>query len=99
MAMAAPTLDSVDQRQLLAALRAVRKGDFSVRLPLDQEGIAGEIAEAFNAVVELNQLTAKELHQISRVVGRDGRISQRASLGDVSGAWAGYVEGVNLLIN
>ena len=93
------TLTSADQRQLLAALRAIRKGDFSVRLPLDQEGIAGEIAEALNDVVELNQRTAKELQRISRVVGRDGRIGQRASLGEVSGAWAGYVEHVNLLIN
>src|SRR5687767_8617250 len=96
---ATATLDAVDQRQLLAALRAVRKGDFSVRLPLDQDGIAGEIADAFNDVVELNQRTAKELQRISRVVGRDGRIGQRASLGEVSGAWAGYVEHVNLLIN
>jgi len=99
MAIAAPVLNPVAQRQLLAALRAVRKGDFTVRLPLDQDGIAGEIAEAFNDLVELNQRTARELNRISRVVGRDGRIGQRASLGEVSGAWAGYVEHVNLLIN
>ncbi len=99
MVIAPMTLSEVEQRQLLAALRAVRKGDFSVRLPLDQMGIAGEIAEAFNDVVELNQRTAKELYRISRVVGRDGRIGQRASLGEVSGAWAGYVEHVNLLID
>src|SRR5206468_4322464 len=32
-------------------------------------------------------------------VGKDGRISQRASLGTVSGSWAGYVDCVNLLID
>src|ERR1051326_6563551 len=99
MVVADPPQTHLDQRQLLAALRAVRRGDFSVRLPLDQEGIAGGIAEAFNDVVELNQRTAKELQRMSRVVGRDGRIGQRATLGEVSGAWAGYVEHVNLLIN
>ena len=99
MPSSASAIAPEDQRQLLAALRAVRKGDFSVRLPLDLEGIAGEIAEAFNDVVELNQRTAKELQRMSRVVGRDGRIGQRATLGEVSGAWAGYVEHVNLLIN
>jgi HAMP domain-containing protein len=91
--------DTLDQRQLLAALRAVRKGDFRARLPLGLTGIAGEIAETFNDIVELNARTARELRRISTVVGRDGRIGQRASLGEVSGAWAGYVENVNLLID
>ena len=42
---------------------------------------------------------SKEFDRISVVVGRDGRISQRASLGDVPGSWAGYVECVNGLIS
>jgi hypothetical protein len=36
-----PTLDN---RQLLAALRAFRKGVFSVRLPRDFAGVDGELA-------------------------------------------------------
>src|SRR5687768_17460569 len=90
--------DSIDERQLLAALRAVRRGDFSVRLPLDRTGLAGEIAEAFNDIVELNQRSSKEMRRISTVVGRDGRIGQRASLGEVGGSWAGMVDSINLLI-
>src|SRR5215213_8517433 len=99
-ATAAPAAtDTLDQRQLLSALRAVRRGDFKVRLPNDLSGLAGEIADAFNEIVELNERTARELRRISTVVGRDGRIGQRASLGEVSGAWAGYVGNVNLLID
>ena len=75
--------------QLLAALRAVRKGDFSVRLPSDRTGIAGDIAEAFNDIVDLNERTANELRRMTTVVGRDGRIGQRASIGAVTGGWAG----------
>jgi HAMP domain-containing protein/CheY-like chemotaxis protein/signal transduction histidine kinase len=90
--------DALDQRQLLRALRAVRKGDFSVRLPADLTGLAGEIAGAFNEVVELNERTAKEIRRISTVVGRDGRIGQRASLGEVSGSWAGEISSINALI-
>src|SRR3712207_1903296 len=93
-----PPIDTIDERQLLAALRAVRKGDFSVRLPLDQTGIAGEIAEAFNDVVELNERTAAELRRISGVVGRDGRIGQRASVAGAIGGWAGQIDCVNGLI-
>src|SRR4051794_37605740 len=59
---------------LLKSLRAFRKGDFSVRLPLDLTGIDGEIAEAFNAIVELNQGLARELDRVARTVGKDGRI-------------------------
>src|SRR5204862_1285288 len=42
---------------------------------------------------------AREFDRISVVVGRDGRISQRASLGDVSGSWFGCVNSVNTLIS
>ena len=72
----------------------MRKGDFTVRLPTDRTGVAGEIAEVFNDIVELNQRTAKELRRISRVVGRDGRIGQRATIARPAG-WAGYIDAVN----
>jgi len=39
---------------LLEALRAVKQGDFSVRLPTGKNGVMGEIAEVFNEVVGLN---------------------------------------------
>ncbi|MBV9333150.1 MAG: HAMP domain-containing protein, partial [Candidatus Eremiobacteraeota bacterium] len=86
------------QRRLLAALRAFRRGDFTVRLPHDLSGVDGEIAEAFNDCIELNAGLAKELERVSVVVGREGRIAQRASLGAVGGAWQGLVDSVNRLI-
>ncbi len=86
------------RRRLLAALRAFRRGDFSARLPRDLSGIDGEIAEAFNDCIELNASLARELERASVVVGREGRIAQRASLGAVGGSWQGYVDSVNRLI-
>src|SRR3546814_3494386 len=62
------------QRQLLSALRAFRRGDFSVRLPTDLSAVNGEIAETFNDIIELNEDLAKELARMRRSVGRDGRI-------------------------
>jgi len=44
---------AVEHRALLRALRALKKGDFAVRMPLDMIGIDGEIAQAFNDVVEM----------------------------------------------
>src|SRR5580700_10035358 len=70
----------LDIKALLTALTALKKGDFSVRLPLDWNGTAGKIADAFNDVVERNERMATELERISLVVGKEGKISQRASI-------------------
>ncbi|MDP9017051.1 MAG: HAMP domain-containing protein, partial [Candidatus Eremiobacteraeota bacterium] len=91
-------LATLDPRQLLAALRSFKKGDFSTRLPA-ADGLDGDIAEAFNECIELNERLANELQRVSTVVGRDGRISQRASLGSGGGEWLGYIESVNALIS
>src|SRR6266513_3685040 len=84
--------------QLLTALIAFTRGDFSARLPDDWTGVAGKIADTFNDVIEKNQRLTKELDHIGRVVGKQGRIMQRASLGDVSNSWADAIGSVNGLI-
>ncbi len=89
----------IDAKQLLKALRMLSRGDFSVRLPLDQTGIAGEIAVAFNDAAELNERMVRELQRVSTVVGKEGKIGHRASLGDVSGGWADCMDSVNLLVS
>ena len=90
--------DVIDQKQLLAALTAFKRGDFSVRLPDDWTGVAGKIADTFNDVIATNQRMSQELERISLVVGKQGRISQRASLGDVSKSWADSIGSINALI-
>ena len=89
--------DGLDGAALLAALRSLRNGDFRVRLPEGQVGVAGAVAEAFNDVAELNQRSAQELRRISRAVGREGRISHRVSIGP-AGSWARNEAAVNQLV-
>ena len=83
---------------LLAAMTAFKKGDFTVRLPLDWTGVAGKLADTFNEVVERNQRLTDELERLSRVVGKEGKLSQRANLGDVGGSWNACISSVNALI-
>src|SRR5256886_4489692 len=90
--------DQLDSKQLLAALTAFKRGDFSAQLPDDWTGIAGKVADTFNDVIGLNQRLTQELARISRVVGKEGRIRQRASLGEASGLWADAMRSVNNLI-
>ena len=91
-------IGGIDAPVLLRAMHALKKGDFSVRLPVNLEGMDGKIADAFNNVIDLNERMSAELERLSRVVGKEGKISQRASLGDVSGSWEASIASVNALI-
>ena len=89
-----------DLRQLLRCLTAVQKGDFSVRLPSDWIGLEGKIADAFNDIVAANEKMANELNRVSRVVGKQGRIGQRAVFATKgSNTWYDMEESVNSLIS
>src|SRR6266705_5657234 len=88
----------LDATQLLAVLRAFKRGDFSARLPEDWTGVPGKIADTFNAVIETNQRMTRELKRIGRVVGKEGRITQRASIGEVTNSWADAIGSINNLI-
>uniref|UniRef100_B0T737 histidine kinase n=1 Tax=Caulobacter sp. (strain K31) TaxID=366602 RepID=B0T737_CAUSK len=96
--MSAAPVPTLDNHQLLAALRAFRRGDFSVRLPTDLSGLDGELAEAFNDAVDLNDRLSKEFERLGDVVGQQGKITQRARLPGATGAWAASVDAVNSLI-
>src|SRR5262249_25386183 len=89
---------NLSSRHLLAALRAFRKGNFSVRLPMDLTGLDGEIADAFNDVVELNERMSKEIERLSHIVGKQGKIGHRAKLPNATGLWAANIDMVNDLI-
>src|SRR5436190_2217658 len=90
--------EMLDRGALLKALRALRKGEFSVRMPMDLVGIDGEIAQAFNDVVEINEMIAKEFARIGNEVGKEGKTGQRAKLPVATGSWQECVESVNTLI-
>src|ERR687896_103450 len=83
----------------LTALNALKRGDASARLPLEWTGLAGKGAETFNDVVDLNARMAEELERLSRVVGKEGKLKQRATLGNVKGFWHDAMESINSLID
>src|SRR5258708_2308101 len=87
-----------DTSQLLSALMAFKRGDFSARLPEDWTGVPGKIADTFNAVIETNQRMTQELERIVHAVGKEGRIGQRASIGEVSDSWGDVIQCINVLI-
>ncbi len=91
--------DFIDRRQLVSALRALRRGDFSVRLPEEVDGVDGEIASLFNEVVGMNEAMTQEFERLSKVVGKEGKITQRARVRGASGGWDSKLRAVNELID
>ena len=87
-----------DAKGLLAALKTLKKGDFSVRLSVDETVVGAAIAEAFNDVADLLENDTRETARIATVVGKEGRITQRANLGAATGAWAARIDSINTLI-
>ncbi len=91
--------NELDAKLLLKSLIALKKGDFSARLPTDWTGVNGKIADTFNEVLAINDRLVRELERTSRVVGREGKITQRAVLPVADGSWVNLIESVNLLID
>src|SRR5260370_35452350 len=90
--------DALDTSTLLKTLIAFKDGDFSARLPVDQTGVAGKIADTLNEIFKLNERMAGEFARISSAVGKEGKINQRAGRGSASGRWAECLESANGLI-
>ncbi|MDN3351505.1 HAMP domain-containing protein [Actinomadura sp. DC4] len=85
-------------RPLLVAMDALRDGDFRVRMPTEDEGVAGELARVFNQIADRNEHFACELGRVSREVVRYGRLDERLSSSPGPGAWTAGVESANVLV-
>src|ERR1700722_1042642 len=84
---------------LLEALEAVSVGDFSVRLPSHQSGLAGKVADRFNQIVTANERMAQQLEEVGQVVGREGKTRKRVRFGLSHGAWGDMEASINTLID
>ena len=76
----------------------MKQGDFSVRLPYEKGGILSRAGELLNDIIGLNEHMANELLRVGKIVGQEGRMTERASVGPAKGSWAASVNSVNQLI-
>ena len=97
-------LDEVEQasdrtRTLLGSLAELKKGNPEAELPHDWTGLFGKVADAFNDVVAQNVRVSQELSRLSRVVGKEGKLKERASMPNTDGFWRDSAESINSLIS
>jgi HAMP domain-containing protein/CheY-like chemotaxis protein len=90
--------EHLDHRQLLAALRGLKRGDFAVRLPDDLSGVDGQICEAFNEVVAMARAVRDEATEACAAIGKDGRARRRLRRVG-AGGWGDYVGVVNQMVD
>src|SRR5258706_15802189 len=94
-----PQAPALEHRQILAALRAFRRGDFTAKMREDLAGVDGQIAETFNEIVEMVKTIREEASDVSISVGKQGQAAKRMRRFNFSGGRAAYVPSGNEVIN
>jgi HAMP domain-containing protein/signal transduction histidine kinase len=92
-------VDAASLNRLLAALVAMRDGNFRKRLTVSGDGVMSEIAAVFNEVADRNQHLTGELSRVRRMVGREGKLTERLETGAFEGSWAAAIEASNALVD
>ncbi len=87
---------TVDAAQMLAAMNALKNGDLSYRLP-EAEGVAGEIAQAFNAHMQQMSDLMSEMLRLSREIGTEARFGGQAEGSELRGIWGDFLTEFNLM--
>jgi HAMP domain-containing protein/CheY-like chemotaxis protein/putative methionine-R-sulfoxide reductase with GAF domain len=90
---------SATVKQMVAVLSAIESGDFSARLPEDWVGLEGKVAGHVNMIAARLERSVSGVLRLRRLVGQEGKISERMSLGDSIGGWAERVEAINGLVD
>ncbi|GGH85241.1 hypothetical protein GCM10011495_19010 [Hymenobacter frigidus] len=85
-------------RGLVKVVTAVSKGDLTQKLTLQAKGEVAELADTINRMVDdLNRL-AVEVSRVAKVAGVEGKLTERATVGGVSGSWKELVDTLNALL-
>jgi signal transduction histidine kinase/HAMP domain-containing protein len=85
-------------RDLLVALTSAKAGEATL-MDSRLRGLHGEVARAYNELLDQNTRFGRELVRVSQVVGREGRMTVRVQMGNQTGTWATAVDAVNSLID
>ncbi len=92
-------VDTASLNRLLAALVSMRDGNFRKRLTVSGDGVMSEIAAVFNEVADRNLHLTGELSRVRRVVGREGKLTERLETGACEGSWAAAIDNSNALVD
>ncbi|MCA2200934.1 HAMP domain-containing protein [Streptomyces sp. SMS_SU21] len=93
------TVEAAAMNRLLGALVSMRDGNFRKRLTVTGDGVMAEIAAVFNEVADRNLHLTGELARVRRMVGREGKLTERLETGPSEGSWAAAIDHSNALVD
>src|SRR5690349_18291927 len=76
-----------------------KKGNFSVRMPQDEVGLAGKVYDTLNEIIALNEKMMLEFSRAGNTIGKKGKLSQRIEVPSTRGSWRDGVNSLNELIS
>ena len=91
--------ETLSQREILSALRALKRGEFNVRMRDDLAGLDGQICEVFNQIAQHAGSLERELTELHQAVGCEGRTKRRLKRSGAPGGWGQYVAATNDLLD
>ncbi|MET8576225.1 HAMP domain-containing protein [Streptomyces sp. NPDC005012] len=92
-------VDTAALNRLLSGLVAMRDGNFRKRLTVSGDDVMSEIAAVFNQVADRNLHLTGELARVRRMVGREGKLTERLETGACEGSWAAAIDASNALVD
>ncbi|WP_206282818.1 HAMP domain-containing protein [Streptomyces chilikensis] len=92
-------VDTAALNRLLSGLVAMRDGNFRKRLTVSGDDLMSEIAAVFNQVADRNLHLTGELARVRRMVGREGKLTERLETGACEGSWAAAIDASNALVD
>ena len=88
----------IDANLLLPVLIAFRKGDYSVRMPVDATGVLGKVSDTLNEIIDLQARATDQFVRVGNTVGKEGKVRGRASMSGAVGGWATQIDAFNTLV-
>ncbi|KAH8924750.1 hypothetical protein BT69DRAFT_1308102 [Atractiella rhizophila] len=84
-------------RSIAAAVTAVAKGDFSLKIITEAAGGILALAHTVNFMIDRLRIFATEVTRVAREVGTKGNVGVTASVDNVDGSWLEITENVNTI--
>jgi HAMP domain-containing protein/CheY-like chemotaxis protein len=95
----APLPAGLSQRDLLGALRAIRRGDFSVRLPEHHTGLDAQIVATLNEIAQTADELERDAKDVFSAIGNEGRTKVRLKRASLNGGWRRFADDANAALD
>ena len=90
---------AADLQPLLEALRSAARGEHVAHLDTRKRGIVGQLNKAFNQKTDARERIVNEIVRVATVIGREGRLTDRANVKGSAGVWRESLDAVNSMID